>query len=421
MNTENGGYGNVNTLRNLEFRYHENIDTMPTEMLVSEVRKAGFDVRLEFDRRLRLRNQFGIDRGDYIWLNGVTDQVLEHSKEYSAKDTVRVPPHYLLVDNKLYSPRFDAFAESFTSPIERHGSVVKGLKKVEEKLSVAEDGEFVVWVSPDGKIGIGETEYDYSWTHVFWKEKGETAPVVRYVSLRNDFTLKEHTDLLNILEGNNVFNTENIDNTSYETIKEIVEHPVLVAKDNNVRNLGDIVSIMKFYVRNFTNIAYTDKEDGKRVPFEAMIVELLDISTKQNLERQIVAPIISDFERKLARAGSYDQALRIMANYVLALNSFWRDFNYGGRVAGSIGHIITKTLNGGYSTNLLSTLQQVKGCAATMQNTVNFTSRIDREPFKCPNCPFVTFDPVGNKCPNCGLTKEKDAEMRRSRGEPVCD
>ena len=84
---------------------------------------------------------------------------------------------------------------------------------------------------------------------------------------------------------------------------------------------------MKSFVRNFSNIAYTDKETKKAVTFNDIAKDLQYIDLKQETERRVVAPIIADFEKQLSQAQSYDQALRIMSKYVLALNSFWRDYN----------------------------------------------------------------------------------------------
>lgn len=396
---------------------NQNIEFMPIDTLVEEVAKAGFDVIGEYDRRFRLREKYGRQHGDKIWIEGVTDEVTEHALEYSKKDVVRVPPFYWLVDNKLYSPRFDAFARNFTSPIERKGSVVTGLKKVEEKLVVSQEGDFVVWASPDGPLGIGSNYYDYAWVHIFWKEKGDNGvPVVRYVSVRSGHKPDKLGDYINNLEGR-VELERKPGETPLDFIRTIVEHPVSVSKDK-VTDINDLIKAMRLVTPD-TNIAYTDKHSKKQVTFDDIMYELSNIDQKQEYENRVVKPITQHFEKLIQESGTYEETLRNMALYVLALNTFWREYQQETTSPQQTNDIVNRVLAGNFSDGLIDDLQQVKGCAANMQNTRNFTRDIP-EPFTC-SCGMATYDRVGNKCPRCGLTKEEFVKEAREKGEPVCD
>jgi hypothetical protein len=45
------------------------------------------------------------------------------------------------------------------------------------------------------------------------------------------------------------------------------------------------------------------------------------------------------------------------------------------------------------------------------------------QPFECPKCHNMSYSPVGNKCPHCGITKEQWAKKLESEGKDtdICD
>ena len=371
---------------------NNSLETLPLGQFITEIGKAGFDLPAEYARRFRLQKKFGREKGDKIWVSGVTDEVTEYAFEYSRKDVVRFPPPYEIVDGRLYSTRFEAFADEIINPNERRGAVLQGLHKVQDKLTNTPPGSFILWSSPAGPLGTGNREYDYSWTHVFYRNGTK----VNYVCLRSDFTLSEHARFLKM----------NIHSLGMPAIRQILETPVVVLPDSGVNNLRDIGEMMSFVRANYSDIVYQDKQTGKKYSFDEMIANLQDIEKKRILELEAIGEIADIFEKQLLGQEKDEQTLRIMGKYLLAMNYFVRGgykeyypsirYNEKG---------LTSMLDHAYSWELVSDLQKVGGCAGgtKKQNTRTFTNHTSEQTFtgKCPVCgKLVTVD-LGEKCPGC--------------------
>ncbi len=399
------------------------------EQLISDVTKAGFNVETEYRRRSLLIDKFGSHKGNYLWITGVTDEVVEHAFEYSRKDPVRQAPSYELLNGRLYSPRFDEYASIFTSPLEREGSVHEGLLTVEDKLKESPYGSYVVWSSPKGWIGAGDNKYDYSWTHIFWKEKQDTVDKARYVSVRSDFSLQEHAQLLNcFLEDDKQLSSSSFEFESKEGIKTILKTPVVA----NVSSLEEFATVFAL-LKGFSGaLMYKDRETGVSYTVSQTGEILRDISKATETERDVMQPLINQYEQRLAHANTKEQKEAIMAEYVLAANSFWRRYTK----TSSVEHImqaVRKDMTSGFARgSMLTSLQLIGGCGTNSlrQNTTMFTNQVFEEknpnntieePFSCPSCHFATYEKVGDKCPRCGLTRKDHAKSEREKGNPVCD
>lgn len=400
-------------LTKINFAFAENQTN--TDWLITEVAKAGFDVVGEYDRRKRLQEKFGREQGDMMWIGGITDEVTEHALEYSKKDIVRAPRAYTLTGNRLFSSQFDQLGVDLISDQERNGSVKRGFEKVEQLVALAGDNQLVLWSSPSGPFGVGDIEYDYSWTHVFWQEVKEGITSVRYVSIRNNFTLLEHAGFLNIfLDLDKQLNDQDFaTDSNMASIQKILETPVLTSKDSGINSLPDIGRAMKLYMNAWGKSAYIDKQDGRKRGWEEVISDLQRIEEIQRAEREEIQPIINRYEQLIYLSHTKEEALRHMAEYVLMLNSFYRKFYRKGKNESNLTSYdldqMTDRLRGGYGLTLLSDLKEVKGCAGggntVRQNTTNFTSRLSEKTFtgNCPVCRTQVRDlKVGELCPGCG-------------------
>lgn len=411
-------------ISSVQFRIaNDRLENLPLDNLTSEVGKAGFDLLAEYGRRTRLQELFGNGRGDMMWITGVTDEVVEHALEYSKKDVVRIPPAYELIEGRLFSPRFAAYADTgnITNEYERNGSVLRGLKNVQKKLAESNDDSYVIWTSPDGPLGIENFEYDYSWTHFFWKEKMGDRIIIRYASIRSDFTLIEHADFLNTFLEPDKHIRKELFNSRMQGIQEILETPVKALREHGINNLADIAKAMEASVGRVSGKIYTDKETGQPRFFSEVVSELSTIDFREQSERKAIQNIIDYFESLLYNSKTKEEALMHMAYYVLTLNYYYRtNLTLKEVTYEDISHMVG-TIQGGYSQILLDNLQQVKGCAGGMvnQNTSTFTK--DIEPFTCPKCGYRTFEKIGNMCPGCGITKEAYARKLKEKGEKVCD
>lgn len=388
------------------------------EQLISDVTKAGFNVETEYRRRALLIDKFGPHKGNHLWIIGVTDEVVEHAFEYSRKDPVRQAPPYELLNGRLYSPRFDEYASIFTSPLEREGSVHEGLLTVEDKLKESPYGSYVVWSSPKGWIGAGDNKYDYSWTHIFCKEKQDTVDKVRYVSVRSDFSLGEHAQLLNcFLEDDKQLSSSSFEFESKEGIKIILKTPVVA----NVSSLEEFATVFALLKGSSGALMYQDRETGVSYTISQIGEILKNVAHTTETERDVMRPLIREYEKRLQNAATKGAAQEVMAEYVLAANSFWRRFTKESSIE-SIMQAVNEDMTSGYArVTMLMDLQRIGGCGANLQrqNTITFTT--EQEPFSCPSCHFATYEKVGNTCPRCGLTREDHAKSEREKGNPVCD
>lgn len=379
----------------------QNLDNLPLERYLTEYNKAGFDLSAEYARRFRLQKKFGGEKGDKIWISGVTDEVTEYAFEYSRKDIVRFPPAYEMVEQRLFAPRFAAFIEEITNPKEREGAVLQGLKEVQHKLTVTPEGSLIIWSSPAGPLGIGNLEYDYSWTHVFYRRGTR----VNYVSLRSDFTLSEHARFLNLFLPEN--KQLNPDNSGMPAIRQILENPVAVLPNSGVNDIKEVGGIMSFIRANYSSVVYKDKQTGKTCSFTEMTANLQGIEEKREQELVAIGDLTEIFERQLLNKDlSEEQILRVMGQYLLSLNYFVR---YGYKdYAPSMGYCkinLMKMVDEASSWEMMNYLQSVGGCSGgtRKQNTRTFSSHQSEEIFegKCPVCKKMVKVNKGERCPKC--------------------
>lgn len=375
----------------------------PLANYVKEIAKAGFDIPAELSRRPRLQRKFGKAKGNLIWVAGLTDEVAEHAFEYSRGDIVRKPPPYELVEGKLFSSRFDAFASEITSSVERGGSVVRGLEEVERKLTRASDSSYVLWSSPDGPLRVGNLEYDYSWTHIFWKERKMGREKVNYISIRSDFSLGEHVDFLNLfLPEKQMIQPEDYKFNQMGLIKAVLESPVVI-DSANVRSLEDIGRYMSFVRKSYSNVVYRDKQTGQIRTFAELIAQLGGVQANSESERTILKGVIEEYERRLNKEEDPEKAIRIIGSYLLAVNYLVKNELEGQNIGD--GKVDVNLLaHQVYFSRTLDEIQKVAGCAGGLrQNTSTFTSHSSETTFegKCPVCgKYVKVD-LGERCPGC--------------------
>lgn len=357
--------------------YVPRIENMPLDRFVEEIGTAGFNLLAELRRRDHLQNRFGRERGDLIWASGVTDEITEHAFEYSRGDIVRYPPSYEFVDGHLFSGKFNANIGEITNSKERGGSVTRGLSQVEKYLEDSPPGSRVIWTSPAGPLGIGDLEYDYSWTHVF----SRNGLRVNYVSLRSDFNLSEHAGFLNLFLPQD--KQLAADSLGMPAIQKILETPAVVLPNSGINSLADIGKVMSFVRANYSSTVYHNEQTGKRHSFDEMVADLKNIEEKRTLELQAINDIVKIFEGQLLREDqTNEQTVRIMGQYLLAMNYFLRhgysDFSPS---TGFNEKGIITMLDHANSWLLINDLQKVGGCAGgtTKQNTRTFTSHLSEK------------------------------------------
>lgn len=392
--------------------------------LIEEIAKAGFNIDSEYKRRQVLKKEFGEEKGNKIFVSATTDEILEYAFEYSRKDAVRRPKPYLLKGDRLFSPSYQEYLDVFSKPFEREGATYEGVLKVQALLKNAPKGAFVIWSSPLGWVSEGYEPYKYSWTHIFWKDgfNQDGDDNVMYVSLRTKLDARQLAQWSNhYLSGNDKFDLQSSVFKIREGIKKVVSTPVLVIPEQfGIKKLSDFTKPIDESIRNYSEIIYSD-EEGISYTLSELAIKLDKAEQTSITERDIMRPLIEYFENELFNAQTEEEVKMIIANYFLEANQILREHKNLHMLSfqrlDSKNFLVT---NPSQTSILLSTLQKVGGCGL-IQNAATFTSVKEIEPFTCPSCGFATFDRVGNKCPACGLTKEKYIKIAKQKGELVCD
>ncbi|MBI2029481.1 hypothetical protein HYT02_03635 [Candidatus Gottesmanbacteria bacterium] len=391
--------------------------------LIERIANAGFDIDAEYRRKDILNREFG-EKGNRIFVAATTDEILEYAFEYSRKDPVRRPRPYLLKEGRLFSPSYQEYLDVFTKPFEREGATYEGALKVQALLKDAPDDAYVIWSSPPGWIADGYQPYMYGWTHFFRKDgvnqDGDSNVV--YVSARTKLNARQLGEWSNsYLSPNDKLDLQSADFDTREGIKRVVSTPVLVNPEQfNIQKLSDFTRPINDGIKKYNEVIYSDKE-GISYTLADLGESLDKAEQTSKTERDILQPLIEYFEAQLLNAQTEEDAKMIMANYFIKANQILRDY----RDLNSIPFSISDNnnflaVNPSRVSTLLSTLQEVGGCGS-VQNAATFSSvKEKKQKFTCPECGKDSYGPVGNKCPQCGITFEEYVKKAKKTGKKVC-
>lgn len=313
---------------------------------------------------------------------------------------------------------------------ERKGSVKQAVREAKAYLENAPVGAIVVMTSPFGDTGLQTDdheaiEYPDSYFFLLHKDgEGKDFHITNY-TIKTDFTYAECREVIYQLTG------KLLDPTA-----PLEEYVTAIAKINpeeheKIKSINDAVKILES-VRK-TPYIY------KNVPFANVYNEIAQGEELYQFSQE-TQRLKRAFKGFCDRAG-YDKLMyqkALAATILLVSEHELRDPHmYKPNVmtvyqhdSSNISYYPRKTFG-----NVLQEVSERPGCAGGGKKVTSVsTMGGDRgalvrdsdilsdsdEPFTCPSCKQTADGPVGNTCPNCGLTKEKYVEDAQEAGKQVC-
>ena len=263
--------------------------------------------------------------------------------------------------------------------MDRETAEAVGISFLDKQLKNAEVGNSIVWASPPGAKEEGYGDYGFFYVGQI-KRSIENKKEIEMAALRVEKpTMEGYRDAFNILT-----------NLDYEakTPEDYLKFPVVIQKD-----LPDEF-VIKTLGKNFPY----EIDSGRRDIFNTAIVRL--------------TPKIDDFISMMKWATSEEKkkAFHALENYSLRVK---KELEEGVVTLFEVENNFDNFINSyGFEPPKVAGSCPIKssGVGSFGSNSINSILEGD-EGFTCPKCSKKADGPVGNKCPNCGITKEEWAKQ----------
>lgn len=267
---------------------------------------------------------------------------------------------------------------------EREEAELSGIESLDDQLRFVQEEGTILWASPKGPKEQGHGDYGFLFLGQVRRTQELHADVSMVAIRVENPMLEEFNSALSILLERDIV---------FENTEEFLQSPWIL----NTKIQESTVDTVLKKVFPF--------REGKTPEgqFERSIKEL--------------EPLIGDFIR-LTKHGSKEEKLRAfytLENYALALKE---------RSLGSYRQVRLDELMPYYSHKPPAVAGSCGSTGETASNNIFNKFSVLRQAlfgesewFKCPDCDYQADGPVGNKCPNCGLTKEEYAKKSK---EPLC-
>jgi hypothetical protein len=269
----------------------------------------------------------------------------------------------------------------------REGAEKTGIRSLDFQLSLAQNGDTIVWASPPGPKEDDYGNYGFIFVgKVDVKNSAEKKINMTAIRIENP-SIPQFNKAMRLITGKQVDN---------KIPEEFLRNPKVLMEDLNEGYIDSVLG-MSFNFR-------PKKEEKEK--FMKII--------------QRINPLIKDFVN-LVKSGVRDgkiEALNVLENYFLMLKNDYKNETENVIYQKSEGNLNITALMGSYGQKP----PEVRGsCGSTgSKNSLtssNFLTRgssinglnEDEEWFTCPKCSYKANGPVGNQCPGCGLTKEEYA------------
>lgn len=269
-------------------------------------------------------------------------------------------------------------------PTEREEAELAGIEHLDEQLRFVQSAGTILWASPPGPKEQGYGDYGFLFLGQVRRMR-ELHAEVSMVAIRvENPTLEGFNSALSMLLQEDI---------AFERAEDFLQSPWVV---NTQVPESTVDAVLKevFPKKN----GETQEEKFKQ------IIKELDL-------------LISDFIR-FTKHGSKEEKLRAfytLENYALALKEAKSLGSYRFRLDELVPYYSYKPPAAAGSCG--STADMSSNNIFNKFNALHKALFGESEWFKCPKCDYQADGPVGNKCPNCGLTKE---EYARKSKEPVC-
>lgn len=269
----------------------------------------------------------------------------------------------------------------------------KGIKSLDWQLSVAKEGDTIAWASPPGPKEEGYGNYGFIFIgNVYVNNSSEKTVQMTAIRLEGP-KIEQFNKAIYLLTG------EKID---YKSAEEFLAHPKVISEN-----------LKEEYVDAILEKAFGFKPN----PAEKEMFELII--------RQM-SPLISEFiksakDPRISKTEKLKE-LYVLENYFLKLKKDYAQPEY--RRENFIANFKARPRLPEIRDKYGFEPPKVAGsCPANNKNKNSLTSSnllsrnsflndlfSDQEWFHCPKCDYQADGPIGDTCPECGLTKQKYAE-----------
>ena len=272
---------------------------------------------------------------------------------------------------------------------EREEAEVVGFRKIQESLASEEskEGAMMLLISPPGGE---ESIYKHNFYDVFTLKKDEKGKYIEAIRYSSALTIKEYRERLGILKE--------FDSAPRDV--DFLKDPILVNKD-----IFSSSDQMHAYLHK--NHEYITREELDEILKMTASLEISYVNAlwqnahDENLQLLHLNAIMNkaDVGLSLIKHGDRENLVR---QYVIqsgfSVNS---DIN-------NLGMQPVRIVSTGCGSSGGFSVNKMLNAASSPFSVSEFgKSQGNQEWFSCPKCTYKADGPVGNKCPGCGLTKEK--------------
>lgn len=278
-----------------------------------------------------------------------------------------------------------------------------GLVSLEEQICTAPEGSMVVWTSPPGAPEDGYGGYGFFFlgkVHASEKSKDEKKIVMTAYRIDN-LTIDQCSRAISQLTSHEV---------CFQTAEECIAHPKIIQSEN-ARGINSLLGDVFNFTCDFESEQLFKKTMKILQPSIYSFIGMVHNRVSKNQVQQAFYALenYAISLRRIIKEQFYtmdiihrrDAVFQEVVPFHLLVNHF--GFSPPPAVAGSCGSTAVKSAN--LFNNSLSSL-------------ISLFSSEQSEDFECPNpkCKKKSTPPVGDSCPQCGITKDE----AKSQGLTTC-
>lgn len=276
--------------------------------------------------------------------------------------------------------------------ISREQADLQGVLSLEQQINFVQNDDTIIWISPPGQEDEGYGDYGFFYVGKITPEQinpTERNIIITAIRIEKP-TINQCNQILSRLKGKEI---------KYTKAEEFIANPLIISKINLAVIQNTLSSIFIF-----------SPGEGKQQIFNQAI--------------ETLKPIIHQFI-KLVQEGKPKEILQkafyALENYAIQLKTNF-DTNHWLKSTTFKENIPFDTLINKYG---YSKPPPVSGSCGSTNNSFSFSQSPNifnltsilsilaeiNENFICPSCHKESTPPVGNSCPQCGITKEEAAEQ----------
>ncbi len=282
--------------------------------------------------------------------------------------------------------------------VNREMADLKGMMSLEDQLKERENGNSILWISPPGPGSQGYGDYGF----IYAGKRYEDTIFMTAIRIEHP-TIEQFNHAYSQITGKSV---------RYQSAEDFIANPIVLPTDpkqfethldnvlqdiftfenvqENVNAFNNAMPILKPLINHFVDMV----EQGKSEQELKVILNAIENYAIELKDRALNKPY--ELYQEVEKKPDFKQII----------------YQYGYKkpapVAGSCGSTSSDKSSTLKSNNVFDLFSSLKDL---------FSEKKERK-FICPNCKAELTPPVGNECPECGMTKKKWAEQSK---EPICN